>query len=41
MEKGTGLGLLLVKEFVTKMGGAISVESKPGEGSAFKVILPL
>lgn len=41
MEKGTGLGLLLVKEFVTKMEGVISVESKPGEGSTFRVTLPL
>ena len=41
MEKGTGLGLLLVKEFMTKMNGNISVESKPGEGSTFKITLPV
>lgn len=38
-EKGTGLGLLLCKEFAELNGGRISVESKIGEGSAFTVIL--
>ena len=33
LEKGTGLGLLLSREFVEKHGGALSAESKLGEGT--------
>ena len=39
-EKGTGLGLLLCKEFIEMHGGNIRVESKPGIGSKFKFTLP-
>ena len=40
-EKGTGLGLILCKEFVEKNGGTISVESKEGNGAKFHFDLPL
>ncbi len=40
-EKGTGLGLILCKEFIDKNNGEINVESKIGEGTIFNVILPL
>lgn len=39
-ETGTGLGLILCKEFVEKHGGEIRVESKIGEGTAFSFTLP-
>jgi signal transduction histidine kinase len=40
-EKGTGLGLILVKEFVTKLGGSISVISELGKRSEFTFSIPL
>ena len=40
-ESGTGLGLLLCKEFVENQGGQINVSSKGGEGTTFNITLPL
>ena len=38
---GTGLGLALTRSVATLMGGAVSVRSRPGEGSVFALRLPL
>ncbi len=40
-EKGTGLGLALVRRLVESLGGQIAVESRLGHGAAFKFTLPV
>jgi len=40
-ETGSGLGLILCKEFIDKLEGTIVVESKVEQGTTFKITLPL
>jgi two-component system, OmpR family, phosphate regulon sensor histidine kinase PhoR len=37
---GTGLGLAIVKHIVNRHRGRLRIESQPGQGSRFTVILP-
>jgi two-component system, cell cycle sensor histidine kinase and response regulator CckA len=39
--KGTGLGLSMVYGMVTRVGGAVDIASRPGEGTSFHVYLPV
>ena len=38
---GRGLGLAIVKEKTEKLNGALAIESEPGRGTTFRIILPL
>jgi signal transduction histidine kinase len=38
-EMGTGIGLSIVKQIINEHGGSIHVESEPGKGSKFTLIL--
>jgi signal transduction histidine kinase len=40
-EVGTGIGLSIVEQIVAQHGGTIEVESRPGEGSCFTLVLPV
>ena len=39
-EEGTGLGLILCKDLITKNGGEINMESEEGKGTTFKFTIP-
>lgn len=39
--EGTGIGLALTKELVTLMGGSITAQSIPDQGSTFSILLPI
>jgi two-component system, OmpR family, phosphate regulon sensor histidine kinase PhoR len=38
--KGSGLGLSIVRHIVQAHRGRVTVESRPGEGSTFSILLP-
>ncbi|OSZ78801.1 hypothetical protein CAP35_11290 [Chitinophagaceae bacterium IBVUCB1] len=39
--KGTGIGLSLVKEYITQLGGKIAVKSEPAKGTVFSITMPV
>ncbi|MFN9101789.1 MAG: ATP-binding protein [Betaproteobacteria bacterium] len=39
--EGSGIGLALTQALVLRMGGTLGVHSRPGEGSVFRVRLPV
>jgi signal transduction histidine kinase len=39
--KGMGIGAYQAREYVQSLGGHVEVQSSPGEGTAFSIILPL
>jgi len=40
-EKGSGLGLFLVRELLQKINATLAIESEPGKGSSFTIVLPV
>ncbi|MEP6725707.1 MAG: two-component regulator propeller domain-containing protein [Bacteroidota bacterium] len=40
LNQGSGIGLTITKEFVKMQGGTINIESEPGIGTAFNIVLP-
>ncbi len=39
-EHGTGLGLLICRDFVNRHDGILNIQSEPGQGSSFRFVLP-
>jgi signal transduction histidine kinase len=39
-EEGTGLGLVIVDQIVTRAGGRIDIDSEPGQGTTVRVYIP-
>ena len=40
-EDSTGLGLFIARELLNLQGGRLEVQSQPGQGSVFRVLLPV
>ena len=40
-QKGVGLGLSITKQLVDMMHGIVDIESRPGEGTTFRILLPM
>ncbi|QEC53564.1 two component regulator with propeller domain [Anseongella ginsenosidimutans] len=41
LHEGTGIGLALVRELTSLMNGTVEVESKPGNGTLFRILIPV